>query len=314
MKEFILVLLWFGFSLKSIAQKDKTLTWLAAQHGEAGIQVSNHSIKVGDNFYEQYLIAPNQLKTLHIHITASYLNETTFNTPFAIEVKNRKQDFGTKIINSVGFFKTNINLTLFDTIAINCIVPPNNNDATKFNIEYTIGDTAELDYSNKKPQQVFERMLELCATGFTNFCKDDGHDFSSIYYDKGLFADFKAERKSIEKNVTQPTSKRLNTENEATNIYDEWNTKITNWLKEFNITNVKKFTLKSSRHKKEEITAYTKKNNAGQILFVVEVFKEINNNNILGNYFETGVRIAQKESESAEKEYDINKYGMLWKK
>ena len=54
MKEFILVLLWFGFSLKSIAQKDKTLTWLAAQHGEEAIQVSNHSIKVGDNFYEQY--------------------------------------------------------------------------------------------------------------------------------------------------------------------------------------------------------------------------------------------------------------------
>lgn len=89
------------------------------------------------------------------------------------------------------------------------------------------------------------------------------------------------------------------------------NTKITNWLKEFNITNVKKFTLKNSRHKKEEITAYTKKNKTGKILFVVEVYKEINNNNIAGNYFEICVRIAQKESESAEREYDINSSGML---
>ena len=48
--KYVAVLLFLNASLNCFAQKDKILTWLAAEHGEAAIQISNHSIKVGDNF------------------------------------------------------------------------------------------------------------------------------------------------------------------------------------------------------------------------------------------------------------------------
>lgn len=295
MKEFILVLLWVGFSLKSIAQKDKTLTWLPAQKGYKEIFVSKQSIKFGEYFYQQYLIVPNQQKTLHLDIFVTYRNGWPLHTPFAIEARSRKQVFFSNVINNGdAFSKANINLTNLDTMAINFIASISNNDTTKFDLNYTVGDTAELDYSNRKPQQVFERMLELCATGYTNIGNAEQQYLSNIKYPKGLFADFKAIRNGLNYDVTQYTSKDIKSEKDASSNYDDWNKKITTWLEDYNINSVKKIKLEEKeKGTSEEITVYTKKNKEGKILFVVEVFKQLNKFNYKEPYFETGVRIAQ---------------------
>lgn len=103
-----------------------------------------------------------------------------------------------------------------------------------------------------------------------------------------------------------------NTEKEEKNI-DVWNKKVITWLTDYNVTNVKKIILgKKGEAKYEEITCYTKKSKAGNILFVVEVNKKLNPIYASELYFESGVRIAQKDSQPID--YYKNNMGMLYKK
>lgn len=283
MKYFFQIILLCCF-LNSSAQKDKTLNWVLPQHYDTSIIVNSKSVPFGNYFYGEYHIAPAAAKTLNLHIYARVASVAynLFNTtyaPFNLQVITKKE----KIFEGTyqdGRAFINIQLKNTDTIALFFISSPPVNDGTNFAFDYTIGDTAELNYGNKKPQEVFEKMLELAGTGYINLYHNDPNEYlEKINYPNGLFANGAAERNK-KKNirfsgiVTQYTGEKLNRETADKNIA-EWNKKIAAWLKDYNVTDVKKSTKGDIKlNTDEEETIYTKKNAQGKILFIVTVFKE----------------------------------------
>jgi len=299
--KYVAVLLFLNASLNCFAQKDKTLTWIKPQQGSQILYVSKFSKPNGDNFQDQYIIVPTVAKTLHVEISISNTKNKTLRSPFGVQLVTRNKWLSSKIIEQDGFYKENISLTALDTLAVICIIPPPANDTVKFFISYTVGDTAELEYRNKKPQIVFEKMLELCTTGFINLADYKNNSFSFISYPEGLFAPFNAERNRRFQNVIQYTGKNIKTEPDANAICVEWNKKINTWLKEYFVTDIKKNKTDNKREGLfEEATVYTKRNKDNQVIFIVEVFKELHKNIFTqkesDNYFMTGVRIVQKET------------------
>jgi len=258
------------------AQKDKTLSWALPQHEYYGHEIVNSkSLPIGNYFYAEYHIAPAAAKTLHLDIYARVASvaNNLFNTtyaPFNLQVRTRKEDLLNETYQD-GQASINIQLKNTDTVALIFVSNPPVNDGTDFAFNYTIGDTAALSYTNLSYEETFAKMLELAGTGYINLPK-------KINYPDGLFAKGAAERSrnghSFSGLVIQYTGEKLDRETADKNIA-EWNKKIAAWLKDYNVTDIKKTAKGDIKlNTDEEETVYTKKNAQGISLFVVTVFKE----------------------------------------
>lgn len=275
--KFILSLVLLSFVLSSYAQKDKTLGWVIPQFKQSeSVIVNSKSLPIGSYFYAEYHIAPTVAKTLNLKIysrVASMANNL-FNTtyaPFILQAITRKEKLFEQTYPS-GTAVINIQLKNTDTVALFFISNPPLNDGTNFAFDYTIGDTAELSYATKKPQDVFEQMLELAATGYINVPE-------KISYPNGLFAAGTAERRKTQHHyggtVTQYTGEKLTRETADKNTA-EWDKKIAAWLKDYNVSDIKKTSKGDVKQDTdEEETIYTKKNAKGEVWFKVSVFKEV---------------------------------------
>jgi len=274
--KFILTIILSCCFFNSYAQKDITLNWVVPQHKQdESVMVNSKSLAIGSYFYSEYHIEPAAAKTLHLRIYARVASvaHNLFNTtyaPFILQAITRKEKLFEETYQS-GQAIINIPLKNTDTVALFFISNPPANDGTDFAFEYTIGDTAELNYNNKKPQEVFEKMLELACTGYIN-------QPEKLIYPNGLFATGTAERRKTHNRytgtVTQYTGEKLSRETADRNTAD-WNKKIVTWLKDYNVTDIKKNTTGDVKLNTDEAeTVYTKKNAQGVTLFIVTVFKE----------------------------------------
>lgn len=104
-----------------------------------------------------------------------------------------------------------------------------------------LADTAALDYSYLNLQSCFEKMLELASSGFINLPPYSPTEFPEIIYEKGLFAPFYAMRGGTYfNNIREPTSNMIKTYDEANKNFALWNSQITQWLKDYNVTDITK--------------------------------------------------------------------------
>jgi hypothetical protein len=261
---------------KNTGQKDKTLDW-NLQNGNTDIWVTTASPLSNTDHYNGFVIKPRTAKILHLNITGSlFLKNTTYNpayVPFYLQVKN----VNTIFVNELESGKKTINIPLpsTDSVALYFIAHPNEKDTVDFHCDWSIGDTAAYSYAGQKPEAVFDKMLELAPNQFTNIHTDKLGGNADIEYPDGLFAPLPATRVAFYTHVTQYTAKKLATGQAADKINAEWNKKITAWLKDYNVTDIKK-TESGDRSKNSdtEITTYTKYDAAGKFLFSVKVFKE----------------------------------------
>jgi hypothetical protein len=260
---------------KSSLQQDKTLNW-QLQRGNTDVWVTTTSPLSNTDHYNGFVIAPQQAKTLHLDVTGTFFLTNNYRTqyvPFYFQVKNNKSIF----INELeqGKKMLNISLSGTDSIAVYFIAHPNEKDTVDFHCIWSIGDTAAYSYTGQKPETVFDKMLELAPNQFTNIRLDKTGMLATIDYPDGLFAPLPAQRIAFDTHVTQYTGKKLESGKAADLINAEWNKKITSWLKDYNVTDIKKTeTGDRSKNTDGEITTYTKRDSAGKILFIVKVFKE----------------------------------------
>ncbi len=291
--------------LQTSAQTDKTSNWVLPLHIDTRLVINAKSPAYDKYVYARYVFVPPAAKTLHLEIYAKAPKATDnlFNTsyaPFILQALTKKDKLLEKSFQG-GTAKINITLKTADTIALFFLcTPPVNNDSINLSFDYTVGDTAELSYANKKPQEVFEKILELAATGHINMYSNDENNYvNKLHYPTGLFAMAAAER-TVKKHImfsgitTQYTGEKLNRQTADRNTAD-WNKKIKDWLSGYNVTDVKKTNKGDVKlNTDEEETVYTKKNARGTTLFVVTVFKEIVGEGTEADpvSYTTGVRIS----------------------
>jgi hypothetical protein len=246
------------------------------QNGATDIFVTTASPQSNTDYYEGFILTPQKAKILHLNITGSLFSSNTFSpiyVPFYLQVKTGK----TIYLNELEQGKKTINIALnsTDTVAIVFIAHPPKDDKAHFHCEWSVGDTAAYSYAGQKPKIVFDKMLELAPNHFTNIRTDKFGDPDNIQYPEGLFAPFPAERVAFDTHVTQYTGKNLPNGKAADIINAEWNKKITDWLSDYKITDVKKTESGDPKLNTDtEITTYTKKDAQGKILFIIKVFKE----------------------------------------
>ncbi len=279
--------------LNSYAQKDKTSSWVI-QKGFSITTVDKHSFLSGVNYFNEGFIVPQSIKTLHIAVRAySPTTGSTIKAPFAIQVKTRKKQFISKMVMEAGQFAVNIPLESMDTVAVIFIVPPPATEVVSFYLDYTICDIAKLDFTNKKPQEIFEQLLEYAATDFIDMRINSDGVFSKSKFPEGLFINNMANKydyvivQDIGNGLERPA---------ADKDMVEWNNKIKGWLKEYNVTDIKRITKGSNAlNTDEEETQYVKKNPKGQKLFTVTVFKQLKGDGTEADpsSYSTGIRIAK---------------------
>ena len=302
--------------LNSHAQKDKTLNWVLPQSEQGAILVTKNSAQIGKYYYEQIEIVPKEAKVLHFSVSKdltsksadSFFTYIGSDPKFILQIKTKnKQLLNEKTKMDLFSSGKSYNISLQNTDAISVFLLDNlsTSDTSRFYFNYIISDTAALDYSNKTPQDVFNKMLEIANTGYNNLINEAGDDdvfglTKKINYPNGLFAPMPAERIHIFGTyVTQYTAYKLKIKAPADKAYTEWNKKIIAWLKDYNVTDIKKgFESYENPNVYDEKTTYTKINAAGKRLFKVEVFKELSKiknketNNTAEEFYFSGVRIS----------------------
>jgi hypothetical protein len=279
MKYFLQTLLLCSF-LNSHAQKDKTLDWALRQREDARVIINSKSPHYDKYAYAEYHIVPVAAKTLHLNIYAKIPSAKddlfhTTNAPFILQVITKKDKYLEKPFQNGQAF-INIQLKNTDTIAIFFICNPPVNDSINISFEYTIADTAALAYNNGRPEETFNKMLEMTGTGYINMYDNAATNlYATINYPDGLFASGPAERKRHRNELVQYTGEKLNRQAANKNMA-EWNQKIKKWLADYNISDIKK-TVKGDEqlNTDEEETVYVKKNAQGFQLFRVTVFKQV---------------------------------------
>ncbi|MEI9954826.1 MAG: hypothetical protein WDM90_00580 [Ferruginibacter sp.] len=204
---------------------DASLSW-KAQKSNTDVFVTTASPLFNADHYDGFIIVPRQAKILHLDITGSLFSSNTFNptyVPFYLQVKTGKAVY----LNELEQGKKTINILLnaTDTVAIVFVAHPPENDKAHFHCEWSIGDTAANSYAGQKPETVFDKMLELAPTQFTNIRPDKFGEPDKIEYPTGLFAPFAAERVAFNTHVTQYTGKKLASGKAADIINAEWNKK-----------------------------------------------------------------------------------------
>ncbi len=296
-QKYLLPVLLLCCILQTHAQTDKTLNWVLPQHEKTSVIINQKSFPVNKYFYAEHLIAPTAAKTLNIEVysrlgsVANNLFNTTY-APFNLQVKTRKGDLLNKIYMDGTAF-VNIQLKNTDTVALIFVADPPANDSIDIAFDYIIADTAALTYSNISYEETFAKMLQMACTGYINMYDNADGLYATIKYPEGLFAIYPAERKRHRNELIQYTGEKLNREPADKNTAD-WNKKIAAWLKDYNVTDIKKTTKGDIKiNSDEEETVYTKKNAQGVQLFRVIVFKETMGEGSWENprSWRTGVRI-----------------------
>jgi len=278
--KYILPVLLLCCFLNGFAQKDKTTSWVLPQKGHSTIAVTINSKALDKNHYEQIEITPKNAKVFHFSVSAGSSGfSNSFSDPsFTVQVKTKNKVFINEYVAEKEFFgttyKRNIVLPNTDAICIFFIANITKDDTTRFFLDYTIGDTAELNYDNKTPQEVFEEMLRLPPAGSMNIAGDnDFLEFGKLNFPNGLFAEKSAAKDGF--GVFQTTGERLN-KTAAQKYVADWNKKIVTWLTDYNVSDIKKYTptqLKEHYYgTDDEVTEYKKTNAQGEILFIVRVF------------------------------------------
>lgn len=240
--KFIIQLLLLFICFNCFAQKDKTLSWDKAQHEVVNyLEVSFKSHPLKNTFYEEYKIIPNYAKTFHIRINGS-LKSSDYkkNIAYTLQIFSQKKLLFNKNIN--GYKAVNIKLMNTEPLTLKFIASPPENDVCSFSFFYAVGDTTELNYDSNRPQFVFEELLKLASSGFINISTDRESPYeinNSITYRSGLFFALPATKKH--NGVVQPIADGILNETDADDLFTAWNTKIQDWLKDYNVTDIKIF-------------------------------------------------------------------------
>lgn len=303
MKKIICLILLFQFLIigKIYSQKnlskslDKTTNW-TSQTGYETLVIDNKSSLSGENFYKRILINPKSLQNLHLEITNYTPGKYDRSTKdFAVQVKSHNKLLLNTIVNKKNEFKENIAIEVLDTIAVIIIVPNPGIETITFTIDYRFAELALDDYKNNSPKDVFIKMLQLASTGFINLPPHENFILPQIDYPNGLFYPLPAKRVGGALcETTQYTGKNIKTREEADAINAKWNKQIKDWIKDLNVTNIKKnITGKTDLNTDEEETIYEKTSNQGVRLFNIIVYRHISK---VGNEFnpllyETGIVI-----------------------
>ena len=284
-------------SMNAHAQKDRTEKWSWPQKGDSLISLNLTSKKVGGNFYDVCKIVPRTVKTLHLNIRAlSSLDSGELKHPYILRVEIPGGAILNELVENQPVYQANFNLVSTDTVSVICTTHPLDGESVKFYMSYIIGDTAQLSYTGQRPQDVFDKMLQLAGTGYLNSTIMKGADESGLIYTQGLFAPLPAVRSSVNGKVVQNTGEGLD-RLAANKIIAKWNRQIKEWLNEYAVTDIKT-TGKGNpdQNTDEEETVYTKTNEKGVVLFKVSVFKVLNGtgNATSTARYATGVRIGLK--------------------
>jgi len=240
--KFIIQLLLLLIGSNCFAQKDKTLSWDKAQHylvNHLEVSFTSHPFK--NTFYEEYKIIPNYAKTFHISIDGS-LKSSDYkeNITYTLQIFSQKKLLFNENIN--GHKAINIKLINTEPLTLKFIASPPENDVCSFSFFYAIGDTTELNYDSNKPKFVFEELLKLASTGFINITRDresKNEIYPFISYGSGLFFALPATKQHDR--VVQPIADGILNETDADDLFTAWNTKIQEWLKDYNVTDIKTF-------------------------------------------------------------------------
>jgi len=257
---------------------DKTTNWDVPQTGFETLVIDNKSMTSGENFFQRILINPKSIENLHLEITSYNKGKYVVNSDdFAVQVKSHNKLLLNKIVKAKYEFRENIAMEVLDTIAVIVIIPNPKEETRTFTIDYRFAELALTDYSNISPKEIFIKMLQLASTGFINLPPHQNFILPEIKYPNGLFDSLPAKRVGgalCETN--QYTGKNIGTREEADGINAKWNKQIKDWIKDLNVTNVKKtITGKTDLNTDEEETIYEKTNNQGARLFNIKVYRHI---------------------------------------
>ena len=285
------------FSWSASAQNDKTLKWIMPQKGSALLTLDSASRKTGTNSYEIYPIVPKSLKTMHLSIRSTSGNRGgELSHPYILRVLTPGGALLNEIIEHQPEFQANFNLVSNDTVSLHFITHPLWGETVHFEINYTIGDTSKLSYAGKKPQEVFDIMLQLAGTGYMNMTHTNGWGQAELNYPQGLFAPFRAVRSSADQDVVQYTGEGLDKAS-ANKVMAKWNSQVKEWLKDYDVSDVSIMKKGNpDQNNEEEETLYSKSNSKGELIFKVAVFKEIKGTSAAAGptVYSTGVRIGIK--------------------
>ena len=280
--KFIIQLLLLFICFNCFAQKDKTLSWDKAQHEVVNyLEVSLKSHPLKNTFYEEYKIIPNYAKTFHIRINGS-LKSSDYkkNIAYTLQIFSQKKLLFNENIN--GYKAVNIKLMNTEPLTLKFIASPPENDVCSFSFFYAVGDTTELNYDSNRPQFVFEELLKFASAGFINISTDrESPDEinNSITYRSGLFFALPATKKH--NGVVQPIADGILNETDADDLFTAWNTKMQDWLKDYNVTDIKIFKNGQSLYPfytytndSDQDIVYSKSNINNEKLFEVVISKK----------------------------------------
>lgn len=275
---------------------DKTNDWSLLQRGNEKIILTNNSNKTGEYYYEQILINPKSVKNLHVTIGSINLDDAGYKTDdFVVQIFSRKKTWITDYQKYSFKFEANILTENTDTLAVRISIFSAATFKKRFFIEYIFADTAAYSYASFKPKEVFIKMLEMAQTNFLNLPLHDPFLQPSIEYPNGLFAKGKASRVGGSFcETTQITGTKLESRAEADAMNAKWNKQIIEWLKEYDVNDIKKIeTGKKELNSDEEETIYIKNNTEGKRLFKITVYKRVKGDGTENDpmSYETGVVI-----------------------
>ena len=275
MKKLLLTATLF-YTCAAFAQKDKTANWPVTKTKEGRIEVTSHSKPAGKNYFERLGIAPNTDGLFNISVTPTQQS--------IVEIRNGNKVLFNELLTGNKVYAINVNKT--DSVIAFFTANPEPGKTVYFNYVYTEGkiflpDTAKVILGTDA-KTVFEQLLPLARNKFANlFYNDEKDKYQDIEYPKGLFAPARAvkDRYWVKQYTGMAQTKEVAVKNAAT-----WNRKIKEWLKEYNITEVKTRT-----DQYNDDTIYIKLNKDGVPLFAVTVFC----NEDSGGFY-TGVMISHK--------------------
>ncbi len=128
-------------------------------------------------------------------------------------------------------------------------------------------------YKNIEPQLVFEKMLELARTRFTNKCSKSPYG-ERIKYKEGLFSNNNSATRSSDNGEVMQYLNRVNcNNNEAEATFNEWDQILKNWMKDYNITSIIKTEPKKDFGISKQ-TEFVKMDKKGLSVFKVVLMKE----------------------------------------
>ncbi len=267
MKQILLYLAVFSFSLSVHAQKDKTLSWNSPVIISGTVTVTNKSTATGPNYYEMLAIKPYAAKTMKFRVSTNYAGN------YIIRISSKVKSFVDQKTSKGNYYV--FQLSNLDSVNIMLVAKPTETQPVQFHYSYSIGDTARISLENKSAQEVFEQLLQLAANKFENlYSSSTSGRLPPLEFANGLFFNKYA---VVENGYMKQLTGAAQDSKTADKDNAEWNKKIKAWLKPYKVSDVQKMSkeqlIAKSNYLFNEATQYTKKDAKGNILFNVSVYK-----------------------------------------